>query len=119
MKILYIDDEPMNLQLFEINFSRKNYEVLTADDGFSALEVLEKNPDILTIISDMKMPRMNGVEFIEKAKKRYPDKKYYILTGFDLTNEIQIALETGLIINYFKKPLNVKEIDAAISKTLN
>lgn len=114
IKILYIDDEPVNVQLFEMNFSRK-YSVITGYDGFEGLNLLENNPDISVIISDMKMPNMNGIEFITNAKKMFPNKKYFILTGYDITDEIQTAINTGLIIRYFKKPFNMKEINLAIN----
>jgi response regulator RpfG family c-di-GMP phosphodiesterase len=61
-KILYVDDESINLQLFEINFSKK-YEVLTADYGIKGLEVLIDNPDIRVVVSDMKMPNMKRLLF--------------------------------------------------------
>lgn len=113
--ILYVDDEPTNLALFEINFG-EHYTILTAENGFSGLDVLAQNPDIPLIISDMKMPRMNGLEFITKANELYPDKKFYILTGYEITSEIQQSLNTGLIRKYFSKPLNVKAIDDEIRK---
>ena len=117
VKILYVDDEPVNLMLFEINFS-KDYIILTAENGFSGLEKLDTNPETLIIISDMKMPNMNGIEFIKKAKEKYPDKKFYILTGYEITNEIQDALESGLILKYFNKPFNIKEIDSEIKNAI-
>ena len=117
IKILYVDDEPINLQLFEINFS-DNYQVLIADNGFSGLDVLDKNPDILIVISDMKMPNMNGLEFITKAKNNFPDKRFYLLTGFEITEEIKAALETGLILKYFRKPYSKNEIERAIKEVI-
>lgn len=117
VKILYVDDEPVNLMLFEINFS-KGYEILTAESGFLGLEILKENPETLIIISDMKMPSMNGIEFIKMAKVKYPDKKFYILTGYEITKEIQDALDTGLIMKYFSKPFNVKEIDNEIRRVI-
>lgn len=107
-KILYVDDEPINLELFKINFEKK-FEVFIANDAFQGLELLEKEKDILVVISDMKMPKMNGIEFIKKAKELYPDKKYYILTGYEINAEIQDALNSGLILRYFSKPFNVKK----------
>ena len=68
IKILYVDDEPINLQLFILNF-RKKHQVFTAEDGFKALEVLNREPGIIIVISDMKMPGMNGLEFIKWQKK--------------------------------------------------
>jgi len=112
-KILYVDDEPLNLHLFKINFSKK-YEVYTAPDGFDGLNILEKQPDIWVIISDLKMPEMNGLEFVSKARVNHPSKMYYILTGFDITPELQTSLENGVILKYFKKPFNLKEIESAI-----
>ncbi|WP_319500415.1 response regulator [uncultured Draconibacterium sp.] len=116
-KVLYVDDEPINLQLFEINFSKK-YEVYIAPNGSGGLDILDKHPDISVIISDMKMPGMNGIEFIEKAKEKFPNKRYYILTGFEITPEINSALETGLILQYFRKPFNSKKIEAVIENKI-
>jgi len=113
IKLLYVDDEYINLQLFEVLFSEQ-YEVFIASNAMQGFTILDKQPDILIIISDMKMPGMNGIEFITKAKEKYPIKKYYILTGFDITTEIKASLENGLIQNYFKKPFNLEEIKSGI-----
>lgn len=67
----------------------------------------------------MKMPGMNGIEFIQKAKKLYSDIHYYILTSYDITPEIENALRTGLIDKYFQKPFNMKGIEFAITEKLN
>lgn len=114
IKVLYVDDEEINLELFQISFEI-DFEILTGNDGFKGLEILENTPDIQVIISDMKMPRMNGIEFIKKAQEKYPDKRYYILTGFEITNEIQEALDTCLIHKYFRKPFNYQEIKNSIN----
>jgi response regulator RpfG family c-di-GMP phosphodiesterase len=115
MKILYIDDEAINVSLFNINFKR-NYNVLAGYSGFEGLEILENHPDIKVIISDMKMPGMNGIQFVNKAKEKYPDKRFFILTGFEITAEIQEALDKKLVEQYFRKPFNMKEIEKAINK---
>jgi len=112
-KILYVDDEFINLQLFKINFDNK-YEVFTAENGITGLEVLDNNPDIIVVISDMKMPLMNGIEFIKKAKEKYSHIRFYILTGFQITEEIQEALNSKLILKYFSKPFNLNKIDATL-----
>ncbi len=116
--ILYVDDEPINLMLFRQWFSSK-YDVLTAESGIQGLEILQQKPGVKVIISDMRMPGMNGLEFIRKARESYPLVVFYILTGFDITREIQESLENGLISGYFQKPFNMKEIDRDISEKLN
>jgi len=113
MKILYVDDEQMNIQLFEYNFKKK-FEVVSGACGEEGLKCLEDHPDIKVVISDMKMPRMTGLEFIAKAKAKFKDKKYFILTGYDITQDIQEAIKSHLILKYFKKPFNMKEIEQAI-----
>ncbi len=117
-KILYVDDEPMNLMLFEINL-RKSYQVVTADNAIQGLELLDKHNDLKVVISDMRMPQMTGMEFIRKAKKIYPELAYYILTGYDLTEEIQEAINQGLIIKCFQKPFNIKEITDSIEESIS
>lgn len=116
-KILYVDDEHINLEIFKLNFSNK-YTIYTAIDGEKGLEILNNNPEILVVVSDMRMPHMNGIEFILKAKNSFPHIKYFILTGFDLTDEIENAIETGIIKAYFKKPFNIEEIQDEINKVL-
>lgn len=108
-KILYVDDEPINLQVFALSF-RKSFEVLTAKDGLEGLEKLQQNRDIQVVISDMKMPIMLGTEFLRKAHAQFPDKQYYILTGYDFSDEIQALKKEKIIINQFQKPFNFKLI---------
>ncbi len=114
-KVIYVDDEEINVMLFEINFS-VNFEVYTALNGIEGLELLDKHPDVKVVISDMKMPEMSGLEFVTKAKEKYPEKKFYILTGFEITKEIKNALKSGLIHKYFRKPFNMLEIEKAINE---
>ena len=115
--ILYVDDESVNLKLFEINF-KKIFNVLTAESGAEGLEQLKVNPHTIVVISDMKMPGMNGIDFIRLAKKDFPHIRFFILTGFDITEEIADALNERLIHKYFRKPFNMKEIEDSILEFL-
>jgi response regulator RpfG family c-di-GMP phosphodiesterase len=117
-KILYVDDEEFNLMLFEANLDYK-YNILTALEGYSGLELLSKNNDIKIVISDMKMPKMNGVEFIKNARNLLPHIIFYIISGFDITDEIQELLDNGFIKKYFKKPFNTKELSFEFELALN
>jgi len=117
IKIIYVDDEEMNLMLFKLNFNKK-YEVITAESGITALNLLEEHLDTEIVISDMKMPIMTGLEFIQKAKAKYPNIKFYILTGYDITNEIHEALYSKLVVKYFRKPFDFNEIDNTITTAL-
>jgi response regulator RpfG family c-di-GMP phosphodiesterase len=115
--VLYIDDEEINLKLFEFNFSGK-FEVITGNSGLKGLSLLEKYPGIQVVLSDMKMPEMNGLEFITLAKTKYNDKKFFILTAYDITEEMINAIDSGLIVKYLRKPFNIKEIETVINKAI-
>lgn len=116
--ILYVDDEPTNLMLFELIF-RKSFNVVLAESGYQGLEILQKKPDIKITISDMKMPGMNGIQFIEKAKQQFPDIVFYILTGYEITPEIRDSMQKGLIERFFQKPFNMQEISNSICEKLS
>jgi two-component system, response regulator, stage 0 sporulation protein F len=116
--ILYVDDEPINLMLFETLFNKK-YRVITAESGYRGLEILKEQPEIQVIISDMKMPGMSGLEFVQRASTLFPEILYYILTGYEITHDIQKSMQTGLITEYFQKPFNMDMIDESITRKLS
>ncbi|MCB8965018.1 MAG: response regulator [Bacteroidales bacterium] len=117
-KILYVDDEHINLELFKINF-RNDFEVFIADSAMRGLEILNEQP-INIIISDLKMPNMNGLEFIEKIKSETPEKICILLTAFMESDVMLKAINNELIFRYIMKPWRKNElkevIDLAIKK---
>lgn len=109
--ILYIDDEEANLLLFRISFEGKR-EVLVANSPEEGLKKLEENKDrILAVISDMHMPKMNGVQFIEKAQETVNNIPYFILSGYAFNDEIDQALQENTIQKFFTKPFDRAEIE--------
>ena len=115
--VLYVDDEPVNLLLFKRTF-KQEYNVLTDESGSEGLKILNSEKDIKVVVSDMKMPEMDGIEFITLANQAFPDISYFIFTGFECTKEMTEALERKLILGYFRKPLNTLEITNAINEYL-
>jgi response regulator RpfG family c-di-GMP phosphodiesterase len=116
--ILYVDDEALNLMVFK-TVLKTSYNILTAESGFKGLEELSGNPDIQIVITDMRMPGMNGLEFVTIAKGKYPDIIFCMLTGYEITEEIKAALESKLIYKYFQKPFKMVEINNAIESAIN
>lgn len=110
VKVLYVDDEEVNLLLFK-KIMEKNYTIITAGNGEKGLQILEEQPDIKYVISDMRMPLMSGLDFIRIAKKKFDDKRYFILTGYNANEETQEAVDSKLIIQYWTKPADFDEID--------
>ncbi|WP_370088341.1 response regulator [Ekhidna sp.] len=109
--ILYVDDEEANLLLFRISFEGDR-EVLVANTPEEGLEKLKQNQErIRAVISDMHMPRMNGVQFIKKAQETVSNIPYFILSGYAFNDEIDEAMQEKIIRNFFTKPFNRSEIE--------
>jgi response regulator RpfG family c-di-GMP phosphodiesterase len=117
--ILYVDDEEINLIVFDGIF-RKRYKVITAISPFDGLDKLKHHKDeIIVVISDMKMPGMSGIEFIRKAREQFDNIAYFILSGFDLNDEISEALNNKLIYKFLRKPFDFNEIIASVDEAVN
>jgi len=111
--ILYVDDEYFNTLVFEESFNQ-NFDVIVAESGAEGLIKLQNHPAINIVISDMKMPVMDGLQFITAAKKEFPNIPCFLLSGYNITNEIQEALKNKLIVKYFSKPFEVDIIEKEI-----
>jgi two-component system response regulator (stage 0 sporulation protein F) len=113
-KILYIDDDAINIELFKINFSRKFdvYTGLSADEG---IKILNENPDIDIVITDMKMPGKSGLQFIHEIFNNFTNKRCYMLSGYGINDEISKAMKEGLVIQCFSKPMNRASIEEIIN----
>lgn len=116
--VLYIDDEFINIEVFKANFE-DDYELITAESGEEGLKILEKENNISVVISDMKMSEMDGLEFINIAKTKYPDLICFLLTGYLITDDILEAIEKKIVTDSFIKPFNKEKIDREIYKALN
>ena len=116
ISILYVDDEEPNLFLFEATFEEK-YDVLTSISGEEGLKKLEDaSGKIIVVISDMKMPGMNGVQFIREAQSRFKNIGYFILTGYDYNEEIDQAIRENVVQKFFTKPFDAQVITKAIEE---
>jgi two-component system, response regulator, stage 0 sporulation protein F len=105
IKLLYVDDEPINLRLFELTFE-KIFNIKTAISGMAGLEILDREIDIHIVITDFRMPVMNGLEFIQEAWKKHSNITYYVLSGYEQTPAITDAINNKMIKKYFMKPFN-------------
>lgn len=114
-KVLYVDDEEINTTVFQLTFS-KYFEVITADSGRKGMEIFHNDPDIRFVISDMKMPEMNGLEFIREIKNVCQHIPCSILSGYQQSSEIKHALDKGEIVDYQTKPFNKGAIEQLVLK---
>lgn len=115
IKILYVDDHEENLQLFQLML-KKRCEVQIAENGQEGLEILKRLKDIDVVVSDLEMPHMDGLEFIQKAKQIKNNIPFFILSCSLKTDEIKEAIKNNLIHDFLRKPLRSNELINEISK---
>ncbi|MBU7586586.1 MAG: response regulator [Nostoc sp. TH1S01] len=115
LKILVVDDEPDNLDLLYRTF-RRDFQVLKADSGINALEVLAAEGEVAVIISDQRMPEMKGTEFLSKTVPQFPDTVRIILTGFTDIEDLVEAINAGQVYKYITKPWDPGELKAVVQR---
>ena len=114
VSVLIVDDEEMMRNLLEKILGREGYRTRTAEDGVAALQILEsENVDI--IISDMKMPRMNGFELLKIVKRDYPHIGVIIMTAYGDTYTVKDALLLGAD-EYITKPFKSFELSLVVER---
>ena len=118
--ILIVDDEESILNAFKRILADEDYEIHTARDGMEGLNKLrEAQKPFSLIISDQRMPVMNGVQFFSKAKDIFPDAVRILLTGYADNDSIIDAINKGGIHLYFTKPWREEELLVHIKESLS
>lgn len=118
IRILFVDDEQSVLNIMERIFLYDDYEVLTASSGADGLAVFEKVSPIHIVISDYRMPEMNGVEFLEKVYNGWPDTVRIILSGYADLDAVISAINRGHIYKFISKPWNNNDLKVTVSNAL-
>lgn len=112
-KIMFVDDEEGVLNSCRRLFSMESYDVVTASTPEEALEIIPKDR-FAVVVSDYRMPRMVGTEFLSRVRNISPDTIRIILTGYaDLQASIE-AINRGAVFRFLTKPWNDEDLKAAI-----
>lgn len=115
LKLMVVDDEPDNLDLLYRTF-RRDFAVYKADGAMKALEILEKQGEMAVIISDQRMPLMNGTEFLSKTVDRFPDTIRILLTGYTDVEDLVEAINSGKVFKYITKPWNPENLRTVVQQ---
>jgi response regulator RpfG family c-di-GMP phosphodiesterase len=107
--LLFVDDEPNILSSLRRLFHNSGYRVFVAQSAALGLEILEREP-IDLIISDMRMPEMDGARFLAQVRVRWPDTVRVLLTGYADVASIQDAINCGEIYRYITKPWEDRDL---------
>lgn len=117
--ILLLDDEKSITNALTRLFHRERYRILTATSGDEALELMKKQERPFSlIISDQRMPGMNGARFLEEARKISPNTIRFLLTGYSDIDALVDAVNKGEIHRYLSKPWNDSDLLIQVRQSL-
>lgn len=117
MTLLCIDDEHSILRTLQRLFHRKPYKFIIADSAKSALKIIETTP-VDVIISDMRMPEMDGATLLEKVAKSHPNTYRIVLSGYSDFEATIAAINLGKINRFINKPWNNEELINSVEEGL-
>ena len=116
-KILFVDDEQHLLDAMRRQF-RGRFTVVTALGGHEGLRILKSDGPFAVIVSDFKMPLMNGVEFLERTRELCPDSVRIMLTGYAEHETAIDAVEKGHVFHFLTKPCDTETLAQALTAAL-
>jgi serine/threonine protein kinase len=102
VKVLFVDDDTLALDTFKALLKKEPYEILTARNGMEALQILSEEK-IKVMISDYRMPKMNGVELAERVQQEWPNIIKIILSGASDKETVISAINKGKIYKFMTK----------------
>ncbi len=102
--LLLVDDEPNIIRSLVRLLRRDGYNIVTANSGKEGLELLEQHRDVGVIISDQRMPEMNGTEFLSLVKDKFPNNVRIVLSGFTDLKSVTDSINEGAIYKFLTKP---------------
>ena len=115
-RILVVDDEQSLLLTLAANLELEGFEVVAASSAQEALRLLEEGPFDL-LLSDIRMPGMNGVELFERVRQLRPETPVLLMTAFAFEGLVQRAMEEG-VFAVLSKPFKVDDLIRALSVAL-
>lgn len=117
IRILVVDDEPKICNLIEELFKLEGYQIDTSFSGAEALQMM-KRYNYQMLLTDLKMPGIDGLKLIQKAKELNPDIRTIMITGYITVETAVQSLRHG-VDDYIKKPFNILELKKVVKRTLH
>jgi len=115
-RILCVDDEPMVLKSLAASLKR-HFEVITSSGPLAALELLEQDPDVCAIVSDYRMPGMDGGALLRCVRDRFPTVARILLSGAGAEND-GVINEAGTVFRFLAKPCRRENLIATLEEAL-
>jgi len=114
--VLYVDDEPENLRIFELGF-RREFAIVTAISGEEGLRILNEQP-IALVLSDHRMPGMTGVAFLARVRELDPKTIRVLVTAYGDAETLSVAINDGSIYRYVPKPWDAEELRVTLKRSI-
>lgn len=115
--ILVVDDEKSVLELFHRILKKKEYTVLTANNGKEALELADKErPDL--VILDLNLPGISGIEVLRRIKKIDENIEVIVITGYGTMETVKTAMRLGAY-DYITKPFDINYVSSLIKEAFS
>lgn len=112
--VMFVDDEERILRSLKMMF-RSDYAVKIAVNGGEALGILEREK-VHVVVSDQRMPNMQGVELLREVKNRFPNTMRLLLTGYSDLQAVMDSINEGEIFRYISKPWSTDDIRDTVAK---
>jgi len=115
LRLMVVDDEADNLDLLYRTF-RREYQVFRAESAIAALQLLDTEGEMGIIISDQRMPKMNGTELLSRVAEQFPDTIRILLTGYTDVEDLVDAINSGKVFKYVTKPWQPEELRQVVQQ---
>ncbi len=115
-KILIVDDDPSIVDLLNQFFQRVGFMCKTAADGQEAIDLLEKSPFTI-VVTDLIMPRVDGLELLKKVKESWPETDVIVMTGYTKNFTYTDVIKAGAS-DFVQKPFTLDEIEAKLQRLI-
>jgi len=117
-KILIVEDDIVSLQFIQEILRPTNAELITAENGYKALDIFEQNKDISLVLMDIRLPDISGLEITKKMKQARPSLPIIAQTAYALKSDKKKSMEAGCT-DYISKPINYNELLSMIENVLH
>ncbi len=120
-RVLVVDDEPSIRKLVNLSLTKAGYEVVEAQDGEQAIKVLNSDDNPLmvdTILCDIRMPKVNGIEAIAYFRAQYPTVPIVVMTGYPDV-DLAVSLMRQGVLDYLVKPVSKDELLTVITRSVD
>src|SRR3954463_15539088 len=116
-RILVVDDQELMRDSLTATLSRAGHEVVACTDGPAAVDRLSGGPRFDLLVTDLKMPKMTGIELLAEAKRLRPEMPVVLMTAFATVSTAVEAMKLGAY-DYIQKPFDGEEIKLLVDRTL-